>query len=175
MEGSDHPEAASRASGAQRARAAAAVLLCVGACFAAAAIGQVLSGSEPGDWYGRLRKPSFTPPGWLFGPVWTLLYTGMGLSAWLVWRTPRRRAARRWALAVFAVQLLLNAAWPGVFFGLHLPGPAFGEILVLWAAAAATMVLFFRLSAPAGWLMVPYLVWLTFAAVLNGAIWRLNA
>ena len=134
-------------------------------------------------WYAALAKPSFNPPNQIFGPVWTLLYTLMAIAAWLVWRLPdvpfRRGGTgvlgiRRVALFWFGVQLALNFLWSFVFFGHHRIGLAMAEIVFLWVAVAGTMLLFFRLSRPAGWMFVPYLAWVSFAAVLNFAIWRLN-
>ena len=145
----------------------------VAVCFAAAGAGQLFSGGEPDGWYRELRKPNFTPPGWVFSPVWTILYLSMAAAAWLVWRRRGFRGAAG-PLVLFAIQLVLNAVWPALFFGLRNPGVAFGEILVLWAAVAVTTSAFFRASLPAGLLMLPYLAWATFAVILNGAIWRLN-
>ena len=144
------------------------------ACFCVVGMGQLFFGGEPGEWYQNLQQPSFTPPDWLFGPVWTVLYVCMGLAAWFVWRE-RVTAHVSVALTLFVLQLLLNAAWPPIFFGCRNPGLAFAEIVALWIAIVATVSSFFRISAPAGWLMVPYLVWVTFAAGLNGFIWRMNA
>jgi len=127
----------------------------------------------PGDWYAGLNKPSWNPPGWVFGPVWSALYTMMAVAAWLVWQRGGVVAQRR-ALTWFAVQLALNAAWTPLFFGLHLPAVAFGEILLLCAAIAATLLAFSRVNRLAAWLLAPYLAWVSFAAVLNFMIWRLN-
>lgn len=138
--------------------------------FAAAAIG---SQFMPGEWYARLAKPSWTPPSWLFGPVWTLLYVLMAVAAWLVWKD-RGFAGARVALVLYGVQLALNAAWSWLFFGLQRPGLAFAEILVLWIAILATLIAFWRHRALAGALLVPYLAWVSFATALNLAIWRLN-
>jgi translocator protein len=126
---------------------------------------------SPGDWYAGLDKPAWNPPGWLFGPVWTVLYAAMGVSAWLVWRCGRDS---RSALAPFFVQLALNAAWTPVFFGMHEMGWAFAVILALWLAIAVTIAVFARHSRPAALLLLPYLAWVTFAAALNFSLWRLN-
>jgi translocator protein len=128
---------------------------------------------QPGAWYDGLAKPSWNPPNWLFGPVWTTLYILMGLAAWLVWE--RHRGDARVALALFVVQLAFNAAWSAIFFGLQAPGLAFAEILVLWALIVATTVTFWRHRVAAGALMLPYVAWVGFAAVLNFTIWRLNS
>lgn len=127
----------------------------------------------PGEWYASLDKPAWTPPGWVFGPAWTLLYTMMAVAAWLVWLRGGLRH-RRLELSAFGIQWLFNALWTPLFFGLQRPGLALVDIVLLWLAAAVTMVLFLRIRPVAGWLLVPYLLWLTFAAVLNAAIWRMN-
>lgn len=128
----------------------------------------------PGEWYASLQKPSWNPPGWVFGPVWTALYTMMAVAAWLVWKRGGFSAQRR-ARALFCAQLILNAAWTPLFFGLQQPGLAFAEIVVLWLAIAATLVAFHRVSRAAAWLLAPYLAWVSFAAALNFTLWRLNA
>ena len=143
------------------------VVLCLGG---GAASGLV---TPPGEWYAQLAKPSWTPPPWLFGPAWTVLYLLMAVSGWLLWRGREQPEARR-ALAAFVVQLLLNLAWTPVFFGLHAPGAALAVILVLVAAIAATMALADRASRAAAVLLVPYLGWVCFATALNWSIWRLN-
>jgi benzodiazapine receptor len=139
-------------------------------CFAAAAAGAVFM---PGDWYASLTKPSWNPPGWIFGPVWTALYAMMAVAAWLIWKRGGFAAQHR-LLSLFLVQLVLNALWTPLFFGLRQPGLAFAEILLLCAAILATLMAFRPVSRTAAWLLVPYLAWVSFAAVLNGTIWRLN-
>jgi len=143
------------------------------ACFLAAGLGSLFTMVSVGIWYAGLAKPSWNPPGWVFGPVWTVLYAMMAVAGWLVWRKgqPASWHALRW----FAVQLVLNVGWSAIFFGLQMPGLAFAEILGLWVAIAATLRTSWRVSRPAGILLVPYLLWVSFAAVLNFAIWRLNA
>jgi translocator protein len=128
---------------------------------------------QPGAWYDGLTKPSFNPPSWVFGPVWTLLYVLMGVAAWLIWRQYRGRA--RGALTLFVVQLVFNAGWSAMFFGLQSPGLAFAWIVVLWLLIVATTVVFWRLRRAAGALLLPYLAWVSFAAVLNYSLWQLNA
>ncbi|MFB6274209.1 MAG: TspO/MBR family protein [Salinibacter sp.] len=125
-------------------------------------------------WYPTLTKPSFTPPNWLFAPVWTLLYALMGLAAFLVWRRGLQRVRVRSALTAFGVQLVLNAGWSFAFFGARSPALGLVVILFLWGTLAWTMDRFFRLQPTAGWLLVPYLAWVTYALALNGAIWVLN-
>ncbi len=140
-------------------------------CFAAAATGAAF---PPGEWYLSLTKPSWNPPGWIFGPVWSALYVMMGVAAWLVWRRGGFRA-QRGPLTWFLVQLALNAAWTPLFFGLHRLGFAFAEMLLLWLAIVATLRAFRPVSRPATALLVPYLAWVSFAALLNFTLWRLNA
>jgi len=139
-------------------------------CFAAAATGAMFM---PGEWYESLNKPAWNPPGWIFGPVWTALYAMMAVSAWLVWKRGGFATQRR-PLGLFLVQLALNALWTPLFFGLRQPGMAFAEILLLWVAILMTLLAFRPVSRAAAWLLVPYLAWVSFAAVLNGTIWRLN-
>lgn len=126
------------------------------------------------DWYPTLRKPVFNPPSWVFGPVWTALYALMGIALYIVWRHGWDRPEVRWAMALFAVQLVLNGLWSILFFGMRAPGLAFLEIVLLWLAVAATVFAFWQTTPRAGTLMVPYLAWVSFAAVLNGSIWWLN-
>ena len=127
----------------------------------------------PGEWYAALNKPALNPPNWIFGPVWTGLYILMAIAAWLVWRE-RGAPGRALALSAWLVQLLLNAAWSWLFFGLHRPGWAFAEIVLLFGAIVVTLVLFWRIRTLAGVLMLPYLLWVGFAAYLNFQIWSLN-
>lgn len=143
-------------------------------CFGAAGIGSLLTKPSISGWYSALRKPMWTPPNWLFGPVWSALYFGMAIAAWLIWRQAGFSGARV-ALALFVVQLVLNVGWSAVFFAAHRPGFAFAEIALLWLSILATWVVFWPLSRAAGWLMAPYLLWVSFAAALNYAIWRLYA
>lgn len=139
-------------------------------CFAAASLGALFM---PGEWYAALNKPAWNPPGWIFGPVWTALYAMMAVAAWMVWQGGGFAAQRR-PLGLFLAQLALNALWTPLFFGLHQTGLAFAEIILLWLAILATMLAFRPVSRAATWLLVPYLAWVSFAAVLNGTLWRLN-
>ncbi len=157
-----------------KARQVVGLVVALAATFAAAGIGSVFTSQSVGDWYAGLEKPSFNPPSWVFGPVWTVLYALMALAAWLVWRRGGWREARL-ALGLYAGQLVLNAAWSALFFGARLPGLAFAELVALWLAILATTAAFFRRSVPAGVLMLPYAAWTGFAGVLNFALWRLNA
>ena len=143
-------------------------------CFAAAAIGGTATGSSLGTWYQSLRKPALTPPGWVFGPVWTILYSFMAIAAWLVWRRGRGTKAGRRAMIFFSAQLALNALWSILFFGLQLPGAALVDIGLLWASIVGWLVASWRLDRRAAFLIAPYLAWVSFAAYLNFQIWRLN-
>jgi tryptophan-rich sensory protein len=125
------------------------------------------------DWYRRLRRPAWSPPPSVFGPVWTALYALMGVAAALVAAGPRSPDRER-ALGLFKLQLALNAAWTPIFFGLRRPGAALAEIIAMWLAVAATVALFARQRLVAGLLLLPYLAWVTFATALNAAIWRRN-
>ncbi|WP_240771791.1 TspO/MBR family protein [Nocardia sp. CS682] len=139
---------------------------------AAAATGN-LAAQSSAEQYNQLDQPGWAPPSWVFGPVWTLLYALMALSAWWIWRgEPWQRV--RWALAMFVGQLVLNALWTPLFFGADLRGLALAEILVLLVAIIATMAIFRRHSRFAAALLVPYLMWTTFAAALNFSVWQLN-
>jgi translocator protein len=149
------------------------LLVAIVVCFAAAGVGSLATMDAIPTWYAALRKPSWNPPNWVFGPVWSLLYLMMAVAAWQVWRTAGWPGARP-ALGLFAVQLLLNVGWSVVFFGLHRPGWAFAEIVVLWCAILATLLAFRAVSPVAALLLVPYLLWVSFASALNLAIWRLN-
>ena len=139
-------------------------------CWSAAVPGAVF---VPGEWYASLQKPSWTPPNWLFGPVWTALYTMMGVAAWLVWRRGGFER-QRIALRLFLLQLFFNALWSPLFFGMHKPGLAFADLLLLWLALAATAAAFWKARPVAGALLLPYLAWVSFAGALNFALWRLN-
>jgi len=125
-------------------------------------------------WYPTLVKPSFNPPAWVFGPVWTLLYIMMGVAAFLVWRQGPAAEGVRLALAAFVIQIVLNGLWSILFFGLQTPGWALVEIILLWLAIVATLVLFWRVVPAAGVLLIPYLAWVSFATVLNASLWWLN-
>jgi benzodiazapine receptor len=139
-------------------------------CFSASATAVFVS---TGSWYAGVHKPAWNPPNWVFGPVWTTLYLMMALAAWLVWRDGgwQRRAV---PLGLFVLQWVLNTAWTPLFFGLHRPGVAAVDIALLWVVLITTLILFWRTDKRAGGLMIPYLAWVTFAAVLNVTICRLN-
>ncbi len=139
-------------------------------CFSAATTGAFV---DTGDWYASLNKPVWNPPSWVFGPVWTTLYAMMAVAAWQVWSVGGWRAQAR-PLGWFLVQWLLNALWTPLFFGLHRPGLAFAEMVLLWVAITLTMWEFWGVRRSAAWLLVPYLLWVSFAAVLNFVLWRMN-
>ena len=141
--------------------------------FAIASLGGFFTGLSVESWYPALAKPSWTPSGTTIGTVWAILYTAMGIAAWLVWRSDGGKVRQR-ALAMYALQLFLNTGWSALFFGLRSPGLALIEIGFLWIAILITMAAFLQISKPAGMLIVPYLAWVGFAAVLNAVIWRLN-
>ena len=128
----------------------------------------------PGEWYAALVKPSWNPPAWIFGPVWTVLYTVLAVAAWVVWQRGGW-AAQRGPLTLYLIQLVLNAAWTPLFFGLQMPGLAFVEILCLLAAVLLTARAFHRVRPVAGLLFVPYAAWVAFASWLNFTLWRLNS
>lgn len=138
----------------------------------AGAISGIATRSSVGTWYQTLARPAWTPPDGVFGPVWTLLYASMGAALWLACRAKPEQSAA--AVAVYAVQLALNMLWSVLFFGLRRPDLAFVEIVVLWLAIAATLAVFWRATPWAGVLLVPYLLWVSFALALNLALWRLN-
>ncbi len=127
----------------------------------------------PDDWYKNLKKPEWNPPNKIFGPVWSVLYLFMAAAAWLVWRGYGLSLAT-FPLVLFVVQLLLNTAWTWTFFGLHRPGIALADIVVLWVFILATLTLFWQFVPLAGILLLPYLVWVSFASYLNLTIWRMN-
>ena len=153
-------------------RQAIALAVSVGICLGGAEIGSVLTTPSLHPWYATLRKPAWTPPNWLFGPVWTALYLGMAVAAWLVWRQGEFSHAKL-PLTLFVIQLALNVAWSGIFFGLRAPGAAFLKVVLLWLCILSTAITFWPVSKTASWLLVPYLTWVIYAAALNGAIWRM--
>lgn len=142
-------------------------------CLTASVIGGAITATSVGTWYPTLDKPWFNPPDWVFAPVWTLLYIFMAVAAWRVWRTPRS-PARRNALLLFAVQLVLNVVWSLLFFGLQQIGMALVEITTLLVAIVANAIVFRRLDGVAGVLFVPYVLWVGYATLLNLSLWLLN-
>lgn len=158
----DHPSPA---------RSVLALLAWLALSLTAAAMGGLFL---PGEWYAALRKPTWNPPNWIFGPVWAALYITMAIAAWLVWKRGGFRGQRT-ALLLFLAQLLFNALWSPLFFGLQSPALALVNILLLWLALLGTTAAFWRARPIAGLLLVPYLAWVSFATALNFAIWNLNS
>jgi len=150
------------------------LIVCLALTFSAAFVGSIFTRSAVPDWYATLNKPSFTPPDWLFGPVWIILYLLMAISAFIVWQKRLANPAVRVALILYLIQLILNALWSVIFFGLKSPLVAFIEILLLWSAIVVTILAFARVSITAALMLVPYILWVSFAAVLNFSIWLLN-
>lgn len=157
-----------------RQHAVLALMAFLALCFAVAGIGSLFSTpAVRSAWFSELAKPAWNPPNWLFGPVWTLLYILMAIAAWLVWRE-RGWAGAALPLSVFFIQLAINLAWSLIFFGAHRIGLAFADIVLLWLAILTTILLFWRISPLAGGLLLPYLLWVSFAGALNFAIWQMN-
>jgi translocator protein len=142
-------------------------------CLGIAGFGAIFTSSSVSEWYPTLRKPSWNPPSWVFGPVWTTLYLMMAIAAWLFWRKLGFSSASG-VLWLFAFQLVLNAVWSPLFFGLKNPLAGLLDIIPLWVAILATLMSFWKISPAAGALLVPYWLWVSFATVLNFTIWKLN-
>lgn len=150
------------------------LILSIIICQAAGILGSFFTAPAIGEWYADLKKPSFNPPNWIFAPVWTILYALMGVTLFLVWRKGLTTKGAQTAIFLFAVQLVLNILWSFLFFGLKSPLYGFLEIIVLWVAILLTIISFLKISQPAGVLLIPYLAWVTFAALLNFSLLRLN-
>ena len=136
-------------------------------------IGSFFTTSSITTWYAFINKPFFSPPNWLFAPVWTLLYILMGISAFLIWKK-RDNLKTKQAFIFYGIQLILNALWSIIFFGMHNPGLALLEIIILWLFILITLIKFYKINKIAGLLFIPYLLWVSFASILNYAIWMLN-
>jgi tryptophan-rich sensory protein len=149
-------------------------LLAIIVVVAASVVAQVATYPDLGPWYAGLVKPSFNPPNWVFGPVWTTLYLMMAFAVWRILRLPEASAERRWALGLFIAQLALNAAWSWMFFAANNPLLGLINIVPQILVILATIVAFYRLGRMAGWCLVPLAAWVSFATVLNFAIWKLN-
>lgn len=174
------------------------LLISIIICQLAGVIGSIFTTPSISTWYALFQKPDFMPPNWLFAPAWITLFLLMGISLYLVWaknwsvrvsesQSPAKKAwnpisEKLWvgawkeenSIAIFILQLILNILWSVIFFGLKLPGPAFFEILMLWFAILYTIINFYRISKIAAYLLIPYILWVTFAAFLNFSIWQLN-
>jgi tryptophan-rich sensory protein len=143
-------------------------------CIIAGSLGSLVTITGPGTWYAGLVKPWFTPPGWVFGPVWITLFTLMGIALYLVWQEGMEKPDVRKAVAIFGAQFFLNILWSFLFFGLRSPLAGLADIVLLWLTIAATIAAFYRVNKTAAYLLVPYLAWVTLAAALNGTIYFLN-
>jgi tryptophan-rich sensory protein len=137
-------------------------------------IGSMSTSSSVSSWYQTINKPVFNPPNSVFGPVWTTLFILMGVSLYIVWSKGLKKKGVKKALGVFGIQMLLNIAWSFLFFGLRSPLLGLIEIVVLWSAILYTIILFYRISKTASYLLIPYILWVSFAAILNFAIFLLN-
>ena len=143
-------------------------------CQLAGLIGAIFTFSAIPTWYSTLAKPSFSPPNFIFGPVWTILYTLMGISLFLIWRKGLRKTKVRKAVKIFMIHLFFNAIWSIIFFGFRNPGVAFVEIVMLWFLIVLTIKRFWKIDKLAAYLLLPYLLWVSFASFLNFTVWKLN-
>ena len=147
-------------------------------CELAGVIGSIFTTPSIGTWYATLVRPSFSPPNWIFAPVWTILFALMGIALFLVWKNISSRSddgrEKKVAIQVFVAQLCLNVMWSIIFFGLHSPGGALILIASLWMTIVATMLSFYKVSKAASFLLLPYFIWVSFAGILNFAIWYIN-
>jgi benzodiazapine receptor len=151
------------------------LIFCLAVTFIAAGIGSLgMKGEDTWQWYEQLNKPSFQPPDWLFGPIWTVLYILMAAAVFLVWQRGFDKKSVRIAMSFFAIQLALNACWTLIFFGLNSILGGLIEIIILWAAIVITTIQFKKVSTAASVLMLPYLVWVSFAGLLNTSLYILN-
>lgn len=150
------------------------LVLSIALCQSAGIIGSLFTTPAIPGWYEGLTRPALNPPSWVFGPVWITLYLLMGIALYLIWQQGWRKKMVRIAVAVFSVQLVLNATWSICFFGIQNVGLAFGNIVLLWVSIIASIILFYKISKPAGYLLIPYILWVSFASYLNYAIWMLN-
>jgi translocator protein len=141
---------------------------------AVAASGAYFTVTGSGSWYQQINRPEWNPPGWIFGPVWTVLYIMMGFAFYLVWKSDAAKGLKQKAMGFWIAQLIANFFWSFIFFGQQQPGWAFAEILLLWVLILLTIFAFARINKLAAWLLVPYISWVSFAAMLNFAIWQLN-
>ena len=139
-----------------------------------AILGSIFTQSSIGSWYSLIEKPVFNPPNWIFAPVWTTLYILMGVAAYLVWKKGLKKKEQRFVILIFIFQLCLNLFWSYLFFFLKNPGIAFTEIISLWFAILATIIAFYQFNKWSAYLLLPYILWVSFAAVLNFNIWQLN-
>ncbi len=155
-------------------RKALRLMFAVALCEIAGLVGAFYTSQAIPTWYAGLIKSELTPPSWIFAPVWTTLFALMGIAVFIIWHKGPRRTDVRVAVVFFAMQLILNVAWSYIFFGMHAPGKALIDILLLWSMIMLTTLTFHPISKIAAWLMVPYLLWVTFAAYLNLTVWLFN-
>jgi benzodiazapine receptor len=146
----------------------------VSLCLFTGFVGSFSTMDSVSTWYADLAKPSFNPPDWAFGVVWPILYVMMGVAAFLVWNMGIISSRTKVALGLFVFQLVLNGLWTPIFFGLHMMGLALAEIILLWIAILLTIIAFWRISKLATYLLIPYILWISFAIVLNASLWHLN-
>jgi tryptophan-rich sensory protein len=150
-------------------------LVCsVSLCLATGFLGSFTTMDSVNTWYADLSRPTFTPPDWAFGVVWPILYVMMGISAFMIWNKGFSSRKVKVALGLFLLQLVLNGLWTPIFFGLHMMGLALVEIILLWIAIIITIFAFWRISRAAAYLLLPYILWVSFAIVLNAALWQMN-
>ncbi len=150
------------------------LIIAISLPLAVGAVAGLFTSTAVGGWYSTVVKPSFNPPNWIFGPVWTLLYILMGIAFYLVWIKAGDNDLKRNAMLFYFIQLALNFCWSFIFFYAEQPGWALADIILLWVFIAATIYWFSKISKTAAWLLVPYILWVTFATALNFAIWKLN-
>lgn len=141
---------------------------------ATGAVSGLFTVTGTGSWYQAISKPSWNPPGWIFGPVWTTLYVMMGIALYLVWKAETPAGAKKKAMILFAIQLFLNFLWSFIFFNQQEIGWALAEIILLWIFILFTIFAFGRINKTAAWLLVPYISWVSFAGILTYSIWKLN-
>jgi len=151
------------------------LMISIAICLIAGALGSFFTTPEISTWYATLIKPYIAPPNWVFFPVWTALFIMMGISLFLVWQKGLQDQQVKTALSIFAVQLFLNVLWSAAFFGLRSPIAGLVEISILWIFILVMILKFMRISRVAGLLLIPYIIWVTFAAIINFLIWRLNS
>jgi translocator protein len=150
------------------------LVVCLAVCIGSGLIGSIFTRSSISSWYIFLQKPSFTPPNWLFAPVWFLLYILMGVAAFLIWRKGLNQFQVRESIIIFIIQLVLNAGWSYAFFGLKSPGAGLIVIVPLWTAILLTIINFFRVSRIAAYLLIPYIIWVSYATALTFSIYLMN-
>lgn len=150
------------------------LFISISICLLAAIIGSVFTTPSIPGWYKTLNKPSFSPPNWIFGPVWTILFILMGISLYLIWTDDKNNNAKKAPFIIFILQLLVNIFWSVAFFTIHSPGLALSVIAVLWLLILSTIISFRKISKLSAYLLIPYLFWVSFASILNFSIWKLN-